>query len=82
MTRNHKEPTAANPSNRLLSIDALRGMDMAWIIGLSTIVGELNGWLKLPFTDWMYRQTLHAEWIGFTFFDIIMPLFMRSTVDR
>jgi len=66
-------------TGRLDSIDALRGMDMIWIIGLATVVKELDRWLETPFTHWLQGQMGHAEWEGFTFMDIIMPLFMFIT---
>jgi predicted acyltransferase len=62
--------------SRLLSLDALRGFDMLWIIGGSGIVNALAknseaGWLKA-----LDLQMTHVTWNGFHFFDLIFPLFM------
>ena len=61
---------------RLLSLDALRGFDMLWIIGGSGIVHAIAknsdaGWLKA-----LDLQMTHVTWNGFHFFDLIFPLFM------
>lgn len=61
---------------RLLSLDALRGFDMLWIIGgsgLITVLADYTGagWLKA-----LAIQMTHVTWIGFHFYDLIFPLFM------
>ena len=61
---------------RILSLDALRGFDMLWIIGGSGIINALAknsdaGWLKA-----LDLQMDHVTWNGFHFFDLIFPLFM------
>jgi len=59
--------------DRLLSLDTLRGFDMFWITGggaLFAYLGELSG------QPWLTNQMYHAEWVGFTWFDFIFPLFM------
>jgi len=74
------EPTATEKkvaaAGRLMSLDALRGFDMVWIIGGDGIVGGVNRICQHPITEWMSRQFNHARWEGFTFEDIIMPLFL------
>jgi predicted acyltransferase len=62
--------------DRILSVDALRGFDMIWIIGIKKIFKGLDEACDTPFTNWMFTQLDHAEWYGFTFYDIIMPLFL------
>ena len=62
-----------NSGSRILSIDALRGFDMFWIIGgdaLFQAVGKRTGWPILV------EQTEHASWEGFRFYDLIFPLFL------
>ncbi len=74
-----KEPTKTSQDAgkvRLLSLDALRGFDMLWIIGGSGIVHSLAkisdaGWLKA-----LDLQMTHVTWNGFHFYDLIFPLFM------
>ena len=61
---------------RLQSLDALRGFDMFWIMGGAGIFGglaSLTGWAPLV---WWEKQLCHAEWHGFTFEDMIFPLFL------
>jgi len=60
-----------------MSLDALRGLDMFWIIGgedLLRAVADLSG--SETFRTLAYRHTEHPEWNGFTFYDLIFPLFM------
>lgn len=72
------EPIAQKPQ-RLLSIDALRGFDMIWIVGASPVVNSLHDIFDHPVTAELKQQLKHASWEGFTFLDIIMPLFMFIT---
>jgi predicted acyltransferase len=65
-----------HPGDRVLSVDALRGMDMFWIIGGQKIFRSLDEVFHSPATQWISRQMDHAEWFGFTFYDVIMPLFL------
>jgi predicted acyltransferase len=62
--------------DRLVSLDALRGFDMLWIIGGVPILNEaakLSGWAPL---NWLAGQMHHTDWDGFTFYDLIFPLFL------
>ena len=65
------------PGGRILSIDALRGFDMFWIVGGGHI---LRGALKLCFgvvPEAVNRQLDHPAWgPSVTFWDLIMPLFL------
>ncbi len=62
---------------RLMSLDALRGFDMFWIIGGEDVLRALADWSNSPvFRTIAYRNTEHPEWNGFTFYDLIFPLFM------
>lgn len=75
MRGNEKIPSKFEKS-RLLSLDALRGFDMLWIIGGSAVISSLSeltdaGWLKA-----LAVQMTHVTWIGFHFYDLIFPLFM------
>ena len=62
---------------RLMSLDALRGFDMFWIIGGYEIVRGLGKGLN---NEWLNRyivpQIEHTPWAGFTAWDLIMPLFL------
>ena len=70
--------TASAPlsGGRVLAVDVLRGFDMIWIIGFKKVVKGLDEALNTPATNWLFAQLDHAEWYGFTFYDIIMPLFL------
>jgi predicted acyltransferase len=70
-------PSRASASdNRLISLDALRGADMFWIIGgkeIAIAAAGLTGWSGLM---WFEGQLEHPDWNGFTFYDLIFPLFL------
>lgn len=60
---------------RLMSLDALRGFDMFWIIGGSEIFTGLAKSVGGPF-KLLVPQFEHVRWEGLHFFDLIWPLFM------
>ncbi|MFO1475333.1 MAG: DUF5009 domain-containing protein [Verrucomicrobiota bacterium] len=66
---------AASPK-RVLSVDALRGFDMFWIIGASPMVYGLNQMTHDGLTAFMVRQLEHADWDGFHALDLVFPLFI------
>lgn len=69
-------PTIQKTTGRLLSIDALRGWDMFWIIGgdaLATSILKIGNW---SFSPALMTQLEHADWEGFRFYDLIFPLFL------
>jgi predicted acyltransferase len=59
-----------------MSVDALRGFDMFWIIGADSLIYALNGMSKSRPTSFLAEQLDHAEWAGFHFYDLIFPLFV------
>lgn len=67
-------PTSS--SQRLLSIDALRGFDMLLISGAGSFILLLNGKTGIPWIDAIALQMSHPAWHGFTFYDFIFPLFL------
>lgn len=69
--------TAPAPaSQRLMSLDALRGFDMFWIIGADSLVAALNRMSDSGPTKFLATQLEHVEWWGFRFYDLIFPLFV------
>jgi predicted acyltransferase len=72
------DQTGARPSvtERLLSIDALRGFDMLWIIGGDVLLKELAKAGNWSIKDQIDDQLEHVEWAGFHFYDLIFPLFL------
>lgn len=71
-------PPQAPPvsTGRLLSIDALRGFDMFWIMGADTLFRAIGKWYGPPVENLTEWQLEHAEWEGFRFYDLIFPLFV------
>jgi predicted acyltransferase len=68
--------TPAPKSERLLSLDALRGFDLFWIVGGHGILLAL---FKLTEWGWLGAidsQLKHVEWHGFLPYDLIFPLFL------
>ncbi len=63
-------------TTRLMSLDALRGFDMFWIIGADSLVAALNRMSQNPATRFVADQLEHVEWQGFRFYDLIFPLFV------
>jgi predicted acyltransferase len=65
-----------NETQRLTSLDALRGFDMCWILGADSFVYALHRMGDNPVIQLFYTQLTHAEWAGFHFYDLIFPLFV------
>jgi len=60
---------------RLMSLDALRGFDMLWIMGFSVAVSALCALLGAK-DCWLAQQMSHVQWEGFRHHDTIFPLFL------
>lgn len=67
--------TEASLSGRIASLDALRGFDMFWLIGGEAICRALPSVEDTPLTRLLAHQVEHNPWTGFTFYDLIFPLF-------
>ena len=59
-----------------MSVDALRGFDMFWIIGGEEVAHALDQVGGGPVLAAIGTQLKHVEWAGFRFFDAIFPLFL------
>lgn len=70
MTGNQAGPT------RVVSIDALRGFDMFWIIGGDALFRAIFDWGRWPLSPELREQLVHVPWEGFRFYDLIFPLFL------
>lgn len=69
-------PSVQAPSRRLMSLDALRGFDMFWIVGGEEIFHALyKGWPCEP-TRLLEYEMNHSDWAGVRFYDLIFPLFV------
>jgi len=64
---------------RLMSIDALRGFDMFWIIGGATLwVALCDLFTGAPGSAWALQMD-HVDWGGMHFIDFIFPVFLFIT---
>lgn len=99
MNQQQEFDSGKKTSARLLSLDALRGFDMFWIVsgegifhGLANVVLTKHSLYRNP-ADWQIATTSdlgfwervavgisnqlhHSPWNGFTFYDMIFPLFI------
>lgn len=69
------EPAQPSPP-RLMSLDALRGLDMFFIAGGATIIRAFTKGTENPVLKEIQVQFTHVEWEGFHFYDLIFPLFL------
>src|SRR3954467_5930446 len=64
------------PSTRLVSLDALRGFDMFWILGGDAAMHAIGALSKAAPVQLVTDQFEHKAWAGFAFYDLIFPLFV------
>jgi predicted acyltransferase len=76
MSSTQAAPTVAASPPRVLSIDALRGFDMFWIMGADAWFSSLLGMIDRPWAGQLKQQLEHVPWEGFRFYDLIFPLFL------
>ena len=67
---------SAPASTRVISVDALRGFDMFWIIGGAEVFRHILAICMGTVPPGIEAQLHHATWEGFTCEDLIMPLFL------
>lgn len=79
------EVQAAAQTQRVVSVDALRGFNIFWILGADAVIWSLNEMLrdKGPVASavggFLNTQMTHVAWEGFRFYDFIFPLFIFVT---
>jgi predicted acyltransferase len=79
------ELSAAVPTRRVVSVDALRGLNMFFIIGFDGAMGAVavmsrnKGAAISTIGSFLGTQFTHSEWEGFRFYDFIFPLFVFVT---
>ncbi len=76
MNDNSANKLVSPMSNRLISLDALRGFDMFWIAGGGAVIHQAAKLSQWNWLVWISNQMEHPEWHGFTFYDLIFPLFL------
>lgn len=71
-------PVPATASQRLVSLDALRGFDMCCILGLTAAIeAVLERFLPhSPLTAMLKTQFAHVDWAGLHVEDLVFPLFL------
>ena len=69
-------PATRAASQRLLSLDALRGFDMFWIVGADSLAHSLERYNQSPLVLFVAQQLRHVPWEGLHFYDLIFPLFI------
>jgi predicted acyltransferase len=68
--------SGAAKSTRLMSLDALRGFDMFWIVGADALVEALRKLSGSRVIQGVAGQLEHVGWAGFHFEDLILPMFV------
>ncbi|MBR6171464.1 MAG: DUF5009 domain-containing protein [Bacteroidaceae bacterium] len=61
---------------RLESLDALRGLDLLFLVAISDLVEELAEVIDTPWMSSVMECFTHKKWEGFSPWDLVMPLFM------
>ena len=59
-----------------MSVDALRGFDMLFIMGGAGLIAAFAQWFPCSFTEMLAEQMEHVEWNGLRHHDTIFPLFL------
>jgi predicted acyltransferase len=61
---------------RLISLDALRGLDMIFLTGIAGVFVALGKSYDNAVFTFLGNQCNHTEWHGFHIYDLIFPLFI------
>ena len=71
------QPAGGTPATeRMQSLDVLRGFDMFWISGGAGLFIALAKATGRVWAVSFSKQLEHVEWAGFHFYDLIFPLFL------
>lgn len=73
------KPLVPSISGRLASLDILRGFDLFLLVFFQPVLAALGQRLNLPWLNDILYQFDHEAWIGFRFWDLVMPLFLFMT---
>ena len=79
------EHTLHTHAQRVVSVDALRGFNIFWILGADGVVWALadmtrgKGLVLSAIGTTLGTQMTHVAWEGFRFYDFIFPLFIFIT---
>lgn len=61
---------------RLESLDALRGLDLFFLVALGPLLRSLIRAIDIPSLNGAQWYLRHVDWVGFSPWDLIMPLFI------
>lgn len=61
---------------RIYSIDAFRGFDMLFLVGLSSVIASICILFPDGEHSWLYDQMDHARWHGLNMYDLVFPTFL------
>lgn len=81
----YAEVPLAVQTGRVVSVDALRGFNIFWILGADGAIWALDRMLRDKGPElsaigrFLKAQMSYAEWEGFRFYDFIFPLFIFVT---
>ena len=67
---------APSAPSRVVSLDALRGFTMLWIVGSGGLVEALREFGNIQPARFLSEQLEHVDWAGFHFEDLIFPTFI------
>ena len=81
MTLSSDKASLAPPSDglgtqRLMSLDALRGFDMFFIMGLPALIVAVSNLVGLGKGWWLAEQMKHVAWHGWHLMDGVFPTFL------
>ena len=68
--------TKTFPTDRVQSIDALKGIDLSIIIFTDRFIYKLESAVCTPFTRALSKQFDDHEWFGSSLHDVVMPLIL------
>ena len=75
-TKSNNMETTIKKSERLASLDILRGLDLFFLVGLEGVLHPLAKAVDTEgFQTFMWNFT-HVDWQGFSPWDLVMPLFL------
>ena len=77
MKSDRQPPHSNDPgAQRLMSLDALRGFDMFFIMGLPALVVAVSNLVGLGKDWWLAEQMKHVSWHGWHLMDGVFPTFL------
>lgn len=66
-------------SSRLDSLDMLRGLDLFLLVFFQPVLMSFGQQTDFPWMTPVLYQFDHEVWVGFRFWDLVMPLFLFMT---